>query len=75
MDDETTTAVPVTAHEDEVEALRLLAELLQSPDGKSVPVRIACDDGTIKEIVVGETEAERREVLAMVRDRLSRILH
>lgn len=75
MNDETSTVVPVTAHEDEVEALRLLIELLQSPGGQSVPVHIACDDGTIKEIVVGENEAERREVLAIVRERLSRILH
>lgn len=67
--------VPVTAHEDEVEALRLLMELLQSPDGQAVPVRVACDDGTIKEILVGESEAERQAVLAMVRRQLSRIQH
>ena len=75
MDDQTTIAVPVTAHEDEVEALRLLVELLQSPEGKAVPLRIACDDGTIKEIVVGESEAERQEVLALIRRQLSRKLH
>ena len=75
VDDDTTNAVPVTAHEEEVEALRLLVELLQSSDGKSVPVQIACDDGTIREIIVGENETERQEVLAMLRRQLSRILH
>ena len=33
----------VTAHEDEVEALRLLVELLESADDNAVAVRIACD--------------------------------
>lgn len=49
--DERTTPAPVAAHEDEdeMEALRVLVELLLSADGKSVPVRIACDDGTIKD--------------------------
>lgn len=75
MDDTTTITVPVTAHEDEVEALRLLVELLQSPEGQAVPVRIACDDGTIKEIVIGSNEAERKDVLALLRRQLSRILH
>lgn len=76
MDEKTSTVVQVcTEHEDEVEALRLLLELLQSADGKPVPVRIACADGTIKEIEVGASEDERQEVLAMVRRRLRCILH
>ena len=76
MDEKTSIAVQIrTEHEDEVEALRLLVELLQSADGKPVPLRIACDDGMVKEIEVGANEEERQEVLAMVRRRLRLILH
>lgn len=76
MDEKSSSVVQLCSeHQDEVEALRLLVELLQSNDGKAVPVRIACDDGSIREIEVGSSEAERQEVLAMVRRQLSRILH
>lgn len=76
MDENTKPLIQVcTEHEDQVEALRLLMDLLQSSDGQSVPVRIACDDGTTREIEVGANEQERQEVLAMVREQLRRILH
>lgn len=65
----------VTDHQDQVEALRLLVELLQSADGRAVPLRVACDDGTIKEIELGGSKEERQEVLAILRRQLRRILH
>lgn len=76
MDENTKPLIQVcTEHEDQVEALRLLVELLQSSDGKSVPLRIACEDGTIREIEVGASEQERQEVLAIVREQLRHLLH
>lgn len=62
-------------HDNDVEALCLLAELLQAADGKPVCVRVACDDGTIREIEVGVNDEERLEVLALVRRRLMQLLH
>lgn len=64
-----------TEHESEVEELRLLVELLQSADGKALAVDIACDDGTVNEVEVGENEEERQEILASARHQLNRILH
>lgn len=63
-----------TEHEEQVEALRLLVELLLSTD-EAVPVNVTCDDGTIKEIEVGASEAERQEAIAILRRQLSRMLH
>lgn len=65
----------LTEREDEVEHLRQLMELLQSSAGASVPLRVACDDGTCREIEVGESEEERQEVLAVLRRQLRRMLH
>lgn len=69
-------ALPVASdHEDQVEALRLLVELLESGEAECMPVRVACDDGTIMGLEVGASEEERQEILAILRRQLSRILH